>query len=163
MSAPVAAAPATRPGDTAGVAAATVRSRTGGPAVPGVDTAATVPVGVAALVDAAVDAVFAVVAARAVADGAVNTHVPAGETGSGSGPVCESYRNPAASPSASVTLDAPTADVLHGPPPRDTNSTQNGLDDVQHDGGYAAGSLSIWQIAAPSDPNPDVPTSSVLA
>ena len=59
------------------------------------------------------------------AGGGVSTgHVPAGDGGGGSAPVCGSNRNPMSSPLATVTLEAPRAEVTQAPPACDTNRTQ---------------------------------------
>jgi hypothetical protein len=51
-------------------------------------------------------------------------HVPAGDAGGGSAPVCGSNRKPMPSPPATVSLDTPRSEVAQAPPARETNRTQ---------------------------------------
>jgi hypothetical protein len=98
-------------------------------ATPGVeDGGAVVATGAAVATPPAVDGVCDAVALADRCAGAlgaaVSTHVPCGDGGGGSGPLCGSYRKPSASPLANTWLDTPRFDAVQAPPARDTNTTQ---------------------------------------
>jgi hypothetical protein len=60
-------------------------------------------------------------------------HVPAGETGGGSAPASGSYRKPTSSPSLTVAVDTPCAELVQAPPPREMKNTQYEPEDGRHE------------------------------